>query len=216
MDREDKVRLIMALGAIALIITIGVIWFVTTRNEEKANPDATGTAAEETSGEINLAEFKPADGELLSVRLPNSEELVYIEGADEATIANIDIIFRHYEENADTTEATTEETANEGSLEWLGQQFTEVEIKLAECFDPGFDLRTAYNEKTASIGETHRFHELVSALSKQPEEAFYFRKDEELGGYRMSVGYCFMAMVYTDLPTEMDSLESIATEFAEK
>ncbi len=201
---------------IALVGIICILIYLNVKKDRQRAEEPSETATEEASGEINLAEFKPADGELLSVRLPNSEELVYIEGADEATIANIDIIFRHYEENADTTEATTEETANEGSLEWLGQQFTEVEIKLAECFDPGFDLRTAYNEKTASIGETHRFHELVSALSKQPEEAFYFRKDEELGGYRMSVGYCFMAMVYTDLPTEMDSLESIATEFAEE
>ncbi len=201
---------------IALVGIICILIYLNVKKDRQRAEEPSETATEEASGEINLAEFKPADGELLSVRLPNSEELVYIEGADEVTIANIDIIFRHYEENAGTTEATTEETANEGSLEWLGQQFTEVEIKLAECFDPGFDLRTAYNEKTASIGETHRFHELVSALSKQPEEAFYFRKDEELGGYRMSVGYCFMAMVYTDLPTEMDSLESIATEFAEK
>ncbi len=201
---------------IALVGIICILIYLNVKKDRQRAEEPSETATEEASGEINLAEFKPADGALLSVRLPNSEELVYIEGADEVTIANIDIIFRHYEENAGTTEATTEETANEGSLEWLGQQFTEVEIKLAECFDPGFDLRTAYNEKTASIGETHRFHELVSALSKQPEEAFYFRKDEELGGYRMSVGYCFMAMVYTDLPTEMDSLESIATEFAEK
>lgn len=215
MDREDKVRLIMALGAIALIITIGVIWFVTTRHEEKANPDATGTAAEEASGEINLAEFKPADGELLSVRLPNSEELVYIEGADEATITNIDMALRHYEETSAIIKAASD-TTEEGGFATLEQRIVEVESRLVECFNPEFDLRAAYGEKAASINESHQLYWLISGLSNQPEEAFYFHNDEELGGYRMSAAYYFMVTVYADLATEVKSLETLATEFAEE
>lgn len=210
MTRDIKARIITTAIALVAIGAIGTLAYLNTK-KDRQNPDEQTAADAETTSEMNLAEFKPADGELLSVRLPNSEELVYVEGADETTIANLDTVFRHYEESANTAEAT-DEAVEEGSLAWLEQRLTETEAKLIECFNPEFDLYNAYSEKTASINESHQLYWLVSGLSEQPEEAFYFREEEALGGYRMSAAYYFMGMVYVDLPTEADSLEASVAE----
>lgn len=200
---------------IALVGIICILIYLNVKKDRQRAEEPSETATEEASGEINLAEFKPADGELLSVRLPNSEELVYIEGADEATITNIDMALRHYEETSAIIKAASD-TTEEGGFATLEQRIVEVESRLVECFNPEFDLRAAYGEKAASINESHQLYWLISGLSNQPEEAFYFHNDEELGGYRMSAAYYFMVTVYGDLATEVKSLETLATEFAEK
>ena len=200
---------------VALVGIICILIYLNVKKDQQRTEELSETATEEASGEINLAEFKPADGELLSVRLPNSEELVYIEGANEATITNIDMAFRHYEETGTNIEATGD-TSEEGGFATLEQRIVEVESRLVECFNPEFDLRAAYGEKVASINEDHQLYWLISGLSNQPEEAFYFYNDEELGGHRMSAAYYFMVTVYADLATEVKSLETLATEFAEE
>lgn len=200
---------------VALVGIICILIYLNVKKDRQRAEEPSETATEEASGEINLAEFKPADGELLSVRLPNSEELVYIEGADEATITNIDMALRHYEETSAIIKAAGD-TSEEGGFATLEQRIVEVESRLVECFNPEFDLRAAYGEKVASINEGHQLYWLISGLSNQPEEAFYFHNDEELGGYRMSAAYYFMVTVYADLATEVKSLETLATEFAEE
>ncbi len=177
---------------VALVGIICILIYLNVKKDQQRTEESSETATEEASGEINLAEFKPADGELLSVRLPNSEELVYIEGADEATITNIDMALRHYEETSAIIKAAGD-TSEEGGFATLEQRIVEVESRLVECFNPEFDLRAAYGEKVASINEGHQLYWLISGLSNQPEEAFYFHNDEELGGFDDCAGFLVVA-----------------------
>ncbi len=185
------------IGCIALAAVVVVLVYLNVRKDKKEAAEQQAAAAEDT---IDFAELLGGRGLEEAVRLPNSEEMVYIEGITEEEAAALDNAFRQYEESIG---AEVDET---NSLAYI---YTEMGPAIEAWFDPNVD--TVANFKAAvhdATGATAWLTQpLEQALAREDcANAFYFTQRED-GNYTMSYGYYLIGYAHSSLwqllqPTE--------------
>lgn len=180
-----KGKVITTCVALVLICIVGGIWWF---NHDKGETNTEDQQAAAT-GEIDYVALLSSNGTGQEIRLPNSEEIVYIEGISEEEAAILDSTLRHYEEllNAVEGEITTIGSVNTAAVEaWLNP-----EINIVDAF-----ASTEY-DATGSIAWLT--NPLKTALIREDcAEAFYFQPREG-GGYTMSYGYYLIGYVYSGM-----------------
>lgn len=185
-----KSRIVVAVIVFVGVVAIaGLCWAISSRNKNQTDETATNT-------NIDLSVLESADSSTLQpIRLPNSEEVVYIEGVTTNDVALIDAILRRFEE-LDGTEAT-----EAGELAWI---YTDLQPAINDWFDPDFDLIGAFSATEHTPESDGAMAWLSVPLSQnlaadESGNAFYYKKDAELGGYRMSAGYYLIGFVYSGM-----------------
>ncbi len=134
---------------------------------------------------------------LHQIRIPNSDETMYIEGLSDEEASNTDQILRLYEQ-ADGSENST----YAGELAWL---YEPLKHTVADWFNPDFDLpgelRSTWGDKQIQ-GIDPLANDITMSVKSYLDtyqDEIYFKEDPELGGYRMSARYYILGYLYTSL-----------------
>ncbi len=181
-----KSRIIVAVIVFVGVVAIaGLCWAISSRNKNQTD---------ETATNIDLSLLGPVDtSKLQPIRLPNSEEVVYIEWLPAEDVTKIDGLLRQFEQaDADTA-------AEAGEMAWI---YTETLPAIAEWFNPEFDLIEAYKASDRPSETDPVMDEIITALEynlakENANDIFYFRKGET--GYCMSAGYYLLGYVYSGI-----------------
>lgn len=135
---------------------------------------------------------------LQAVRLINSDEMVYIEDITAEEAATIDLVFRYYE-------ATNGAETTDGELAWI---YNPIRPAITDWFDPEFNLIENFKtlKQTDETGDmkTGTFAWIINPLSTElasqnADNVFYYRADQDLGGYVMSGGYFYLGYTYSSI-----------------
>ncbi len=181
-----KSRAIVTTIAIVGIVAIAILcWAISSRNKNQTDEAAT---------DIDLSVLGSSDPSTLQpIRLPNSEEVVYVEWLPAEDVTKIDGLLRQFEQaDADTA-------AEAGEMAWI---YTETLPAIAEWFNPEFNLVEAYKASDHPSETDPVMDEIITALEynlakENANDIFYFRKGET--GYRMSAGYYLLGYVYSGI-----------------
>lgn len=182
-------KIIIAIVAVLVCVGVGTLIYLNVQKDKKAEAESQQAAAAE---EIDFVELLSGRGLEEAVRLPNSEEMVYIEGITKEEADGLDSALRMYEE---TLGAEVDEA---DSLAYI---YTEMGPALEAWFDPNVD--TVANFKAVDHDATGAgawlTQPLEQALAREDcANAFYFTQREG-GGYTMSYGYYLVGYAHSGL-----------------
>ncbi len=189
-SKETRGKIIM--GALALIgIAVIAGFMIANRNKDKS--DNEDNQANVTTTEDLTALIAGENETWQEVRLINSDTVVYIGGISPEEAADIDSIFRYYEESEGA-----EITDNE-----LAQIYEQMKPAILEWFDPEFDMVTAFKDKVGTTADTSSIAWVVNPMMQylvdgNATDYIYFQKDED-GNYHMTISYYMMGYVYSDM-----------------
>lgn len=172
----------IALAAIAIVIVASII-INKTRPDNADQPEPTAT---------NQPLIDLGSDSVQSVHLLNSDKLVYINGIDAETAANIEAVFQYYESDDDNAEDTVGSLAN---------IYAQIEPQVTEWFDPQFDLIAAFNaiDHPADGPDAWLANPLAESLAEgNSTDIFYFRQRED-GDYEMSAAYYLLGCTYANM-----------------
>lgn len=181
-----KKKAIPVVVAIVGIVVIGGVYLFNHDKDEK-EAESQQTAIE---AEIDFAELLSGNGTEQAIKLPNSEEMVYIEGISQEEADALDKAFRQYEEVANTEVDTTNE---------LAHLYTEMGPAIEAWFDPEIDTVADFKSVLHDTNETVAWltQPLEQALEREDcANAFYY-KEREGGGYTMSYGYYLVGYAHS-------------------
>lgn len=177
----------MTAGAIVLACIIGgVCWFNYNKDKKEAENQQAAIEAE-----IDFAELLSGNGTEQAIKLPNSEEMVYIEGISQEEADALNNAFRQYEEVAGAEVDTTNE---------LAYLYTEIGPAIETWFDPNVDtiadFKAVLHDATGTVAWLTQ--PLEQALEREDcANAFYY-KEREGGGYTMSYGYYLVGYAHSN------------------
>lgn len=178
-------KFLIAIVAIVVIGGIGTIIYLNVQKDKKEAEDQQAAI----EGEIDFAELLSGNGTEQAIKLPNSEEMVYIEGISQEEADALNNAFRQYEEVADTEVDTTNE---------LAYLYTEIGPAIEAWFDPKIDTVADFKSVLHDNGTVAWLTQpLEQALEREDcANAFYY-KEREGGGYTMSYGYYLVGYAHS-------------------
>lgn len=173
-----------AIATVVLVVaSIGVVCH--TNQTSASNSQST------TTEDIASSTMQP-------IRLVNSEETVFIEGVTAAEATYLDALFRGYEQ------AVSEPLNTTGTTLWI---YAPLMLVVLNWFDPNFNLIPAFQQASENYSRTGPLSYIINPLnealtSPEAENIFYYKTDEQLGGYRMSLYYFLAGYVYFNIANQ--------------
>ena len=176
--------------ALAGMAVVGGIWWFNHGKDKSGEENQ--QAATATEAEIDFAELLSSKGIKQAIRMPNSEEVVYIEGISKEEADSLDNALRMYEETLGAEVDTTD------SLAYI---YTEMGPAIESWFDPAVDTVAAFKatEHDPTGVNAWLTNPLEEALAREEyKNAFYFKERSD-GGYNMSYGYYLIGYTHSSL-----------------
>lgn len=120
-----------------------------------------------------------------AIKLVNSEDIVYIDGISAEDAKMIDALLRYVEDTSKITDAD------------LAQQFDQIAPKIAQWFDPNFDVVDVFRDANCELRNETTNSLVFSENAK--EELYFVEFDGQTGIYSMSSGYYLLGYYYSGI-----------------